>query len=89
LLNFNDVVWLRLQGMAESVKFIPWSWIPAVHKGDWIRATYLLRHEFISTRPSDFVHMWIRYRQNWLRGWDLLLHVAHSVKYMMLWEKLF
>jgi len=68
-LNCNDVVSLRLQGMAEPVEFIPWSWIPAVHKGDRIRAAYLLWYELVSTRSSDSVHMWIRYRQNWLWGW--------------------
>jgi len=55
--------------MAEPVEFIPWSWIPAVHKGDRIRAAYLLWYELVSTRSSDSVHMWIRYRQNWLWGW--------------------
>ena len=83
-----DVVWWRLQGMAEPVEFIPWSWIPAVHQGDRVRAADLLWHELVSTGSSDFVHMWIWHRQNWLRGWALLLCIAYGAKSAYCGEKI-
>jgi len=71
--------WHRLQSVAKPAEFIPWCWVPAVHQGNRVRTAYLLRHELVCTRSPDAVHVWIWYRQNWLRGWATLSTASHTV----------